>query len=62
MYAVRSVHSVALVVHSAVSAEQSRAEQSRAEAYCRQSAGRVNPGIGARWDPWPYICWMSRCP
>jgi hypothetical protein len=38
----------------------SRAEQSRAEAYCRQSAGTVTPGIGPRWDPWPYICWMPR--
>jgi hypothetical protein len=35
-------------------------EQSRAETYCRQSAGTVTPGIGPRWDPWPYICWMSR--
>jgi hypothetical protein len=37
-----------------------RAEQSRAEAYCRQSAGTVNPGIGPRWDPWPYIYYLSR--
>jgi hypothetical protein len=27
-----------------------------AEAYCRQSPGTLTPGIGPRWDPWPYIC------
>jgi hypothetical protein len=31
-----------------------------AEAYCRQPAGTLNPGTGPRWDPWPYICSMSR--
>jgi hypothetical protein len=35
-------------------------EQSREEAYCRQSSGTVTPGIGPRWGPWLYICWMSR--
>jgi hypothetical protein len=35
-----------------------RAEQSRAEAYCRQSAGTVTPGIGPRWDLWPYIYYL----
>jgi hypothetical protein len=29
--------------------------QSRPEAYCRQSAGTITPGIGPRWDPWPYF-------
>jgi hypothetical protein len=40
--------------------EQNRAEQSRAVAYCRQPASTVTPGIEPRWDPWPYICSMSR--
>jgi hypothetical protein len=40
-------------------AEQSRAEH-RAVAYCRQPASTVTPGIEPRWDPWPYICSMSR--
>jgi hypothetical protein len=31
-----------------------------AEAYCWQPAGTLNPGTGPRWDPWPYICSMSR--
>jgi hypothetical protein len=31
-----------------------------AEAYCRQRSGTLTPGIGPRWDPWPYICSMSR--
>jgi hypothetical protein len=31
-----------------------------AEAYCRQPAGTLSPGTGPRWDPWPYICSMSR--
>jgi hypothetical protein len=31
-----------------------------AEAYCRQLAGTLTPGIGPSWDPWPYICSMSR--
>jgi hypothetical protein len=38
---------------------QSRAEQSRAVAYCRQPATTVTLGIEPRWDPWPYICSMS---
>jgi hypothetical protein len=29
--------------------------EAEAEAYCRQSAGTLNPGTGPRWDPWPYI-------
>jgi hypothetical protein len=37
---------------------QSGRAQSRAEAYCRQSAGTVTPGIGPRWDPWPYIYFL----
>jgi hypothetical protein len=43
-----------------VLAEQSRAEQSRAVAYCRQPASTVTLGIEPRWDPWPYICSVSR--
>jgi hypothetical protein len=31
-----------------------------AEAYCRQPAGTLTPGTGPRWDPWPYICSVSR--
>jgi hypothetical protein len=34
--------------------------EAEAEAYCRQPAGTLNPGTGPRWDPWPYICSMSR--
>jgi hypothetical protein len=34
--------------------------QSRAVAYCRRPASTVTPGIEPRWDPWPYICSMSR--
>jgi hypothetical protein len=34
--------------------------QSRAVAYCRQPASTVTPGIEPRWDPWPYVCSMSR--
>jgi hypothetical protein len=34
--------------------------KAEAEAYCRQPAGTLTPGIGPRWDPWPYICSMSR--
>jgi hypothetical protein len=34
--------------------------EAEAEAYCRQPAGTLTPGIGPRWDPWPYICSMSR--
>jgi hypothetical protein len=37
-----------------------RAEQSRAVAYCRQQASTVTPGIEPWWDPWPYICSMSK--
>jgi hypothetical protein len=47
-------------VQNCLPAISSGAEQSRAEAYCRQSAGTVTPGIRPRWDPWPYICWMLR--
>jgi hypothetical protein len=35
-------------------------EQSRALAYCRQRASTVTLGIEPRWDPWPYICSVSR--
>jgi hypothetical protein len=38
----------------------SRAEQSRAVAYCRQAASTVILGIEPHWDPWPYICSVSR--
>jgi hypothetical protein len=41
-------------------AAQSRAEQNRAVAYCQQPASTVTPGIEPHWDPWPYICSMSR--
>jgi hypothetical protein len=34
--------------------------EAQAKAYCRQPAGTLTPGIGPRWDPWPYICSMSR--
>jgi hypothetical protein len=34
--------------------------QSRAVAYCRHPASTVTPVIEPRWDPWPYICSMSR--
>jgi hypothetical protein len=37
-----------------------RAEQSRAVTYCRQPASTVTRGIEPRWDPWPYICSVSR--
>jgi hypothetical protein len=33
---------------------------SRAVAYCRQPASTVTLGIEPRWDPWPYICSVSR--
>jgi hypothetical protein len=36
------------------------AEQSRAVAYCRQPASTVTLGIEPHWDPWPYICSVSR--
>jgi hypothetical protein len=36
------------------------AEQSRAVAYCRQPSSTVTLGIGPPWDPWPYICSVSR--
>jgi hypothetical protein len=29
--------------------------EAEAEACCRQLAGTLTPGIGPRWDPWPYI-------
>jgi hypothetical protein len=38
----------------------SRAELSRAVAYCRQPASMVTPSIEPHWDPWPYNCSMSR--
>jgi hypothetical protein len=34
--------------------------ETEAEAYYRQPAGTLTPGIGPRWDPWPYICSVSR--
>jgi hypothetical protein len=34
--------------------------EAEVEAYCRQPAGTLTPGIGRRSDPWPYICSMSR--
>jgi hypothetical protein len=37
-----------------------RAEQSKAVAYCWQPASTVTLGIEPRWDPWPYICSVSR--
>jgi hypothetical protein len=43
---------------SAQTAQKTKAEE--AEAYCRQAAGTLKPGIGPRWDPWPYICSMLR--
>jgi hypothetical protein len=45
---------------TAISVLSLRAEQSIAEAYCRQPAGTLSPGTGPRWDPWPYICSISR--
>jgi hypothetical protein len=38
----------------------STSQQSRAVAYCRQPARMVTLGIEPRWDPWPYICSVSR--
>jgi hypothetical protein len=35
-------------------------EQSRAVAYWRQPASTVTLGFEPRWDPWPYICSVSR--
>jgi hypothetical protein len=35
-------------------------QQSRAVAYCWQPASTVTLGIEPRWDPWPYICSVSR--
>jgi hypothetical protein len=35
-------------------------EETEAEAYYRQPSGTLCPGIVSRWDPWPYICSMSR--
>jgi hypothetical protein len=37
-----------------------RIEQSRAVSYCRKPASTVTPGVEPRWDPWPYICSVSR--
>jgi hypothetical protein len=37
-----------------------RAEESRAVAYCRQPVSTVTLGIEPGWDPWPYICSVSR--
>jgi hypothetical protein len=34
--------------------------EAEAEAYCRQPTGMLNPGVVARWDPWPYIRSVSR--
>jgi hypothetical protein len=41
------------------SSSPTRAEQSRAVAYCRQPASTVTLGIEPRWDPWPSI-WFTR--
>jgi hypothetical protein len=35
-------------------------EQSRAVAYCRQPASTVTLGTEPLWDPWTYICSVSR--
>jgi hypothetical protein len=35
-------------------------QQSRAVVYCRQPASTVISGIEPLWDPWPYICSVSR--
>jgi hypothetical protein len=32
----------------------------KAAAYCQQPASTVALGIEPRWDPWPYICSVSR--
>jgi hypothetical protein len=45
---------------SELNSEQSRAKQSRAVVYCWQPASTVTPGIEPCWDPWPYICSVSR--
>jgi hypothetical protein len=34
--------------------------QCSAVAYCRQPASTVTLGIEPHWDPWPYICSVSR--
>jgi hypothetical protein len=51
------LHSTEL--HSA-EAEAEAEAGAEAEAYCRQAAGTLTPGIRPRWDPWPYICSVSR--
>jgi hypothetical protein len=48
------------LIVTAVTINPSKTEQSRAVAYCRQPASTVTAGIEPRWDPWPYICSMSR--
>jgi hypothetical protein len=46
---------------SELSTELPEAEaETEAEACYRQPAGTLTPGIGPRWDPWPYICSVSR--
>jgi hypothetical protein len=45
---------------TSITGQPLRAEQSRAVAYCRQPASTVTLGIELRWDPWPYICSVSR--
>jgi hypothetical protein len=47
-------------LHWALHESKRRAEQSKAVAYCRQPASTVTLGIEPRWDPWPYICSVSR--
>jgi hypothetical protein len=49
-------------IHTSKSARSllRRAEQSRAVACCQQPASTVTLGIEPRWDPWPYICSVSR--
>jgi hypothetical protein len=34
--------------------------ETEAEAYCWQPAGTLTPGIGPCWNPWSYICSLSR--
>jgi hypothetical protein len=55
-----TTHGATVEVFDPNSTRSCRAEQSRAVAYCRQPASMITPGIEPRWDPWPYICSVSR--
>jgi hypothetical protein len=52
--------SYATVAAESLEAETEAEAEAEAEAYCRQPASTLTPVIGPLWDPWPYICLMSR--